>query len=435
MEHYSNHVETLNKRLDDLLSDQDYDGIVFHSGELHYYFSDDSYAPFKTNPHFAHWLPLAGPGHMVVAKPNEKPKVIARISEDYWYEPVTFDDPFWQSEFQYKQTSNADESKAELGNVSRLAFVGEASLFAKEAGFSDDSINPSTIVNRLDWNRSDKTSYEIDRIIRASELAAAAHIAARRCFENGGTELDIHHAYIQAIDAIDAELPYESIVALDEKGAFLHYVNKRTEGSGKVLLLDSGATHLGYASDITRTWTMPEADPLFEKMRQDFDRLELELCELVRPGLSFLDLHITAHKKIGKLLCDSGILKVSADDAFERGLTRPFFPHGLGHYLGIQVHDVAGRQENKDGGTIMPPDIYPFLRTTRTLSPTQVITIEPGLYFIEMLLRPFRSGDSKSAFDWDLIDRLKGHGGIRVEDDVVVTENGAENITRQIHPN
>lgn len=435
MEHYSNHIETLRSRLVDVLSEQPFDGIVFHSGELHYYYSDDTNAPFKSNPHFAHWLPLDGPGHVVVAKPGQTPTVIARISEDYWYEPVTFSDPFWQSAFQFKQVPTTDEVKAELGDTSRLAFVGEATSFAKEAGFSDASINPATIVNRLDWYRSDKTPYEIDRIVRASELAAGAHVAAKQCFENGGSEMEIHHSYMQALSAVDAELPYESIIALDEKGAFLHYVNKRTEGAGKVLLIDSGATHLGYASDITRTWTLPQVDPVFEQMRKDFDRMELELCELVRPGVSFLDLHITAHRKIGALLCDAGILKVSADDAFDRGFTRPFFPHGLGHYLGIQVHDVAGRQENKDGGTVLPPDIYPFLRTTRTLAPSQVVTIEPGLYFIEMLLRPFRSGDNKSAFDWELIDRLKGHGGIRIEDDVVVTEKSGQNITRSIHPN
>jgi Xaa-Pro dipeptidase len=103
----------------------------------------------------------------------------------------------------------------------------------------------------------------------------------------------------------------------------------------------------------------------------------------------------------------------------------------LGHFLGIQVHDVGGHQKEPAGGTNPPPEQYPLLRTTRTLEENQVFTVEPGLYFIEMLLRDFREGDDKDAFDWSLIDRLAPCGGIRIEDNVVVTADGHRNLTRE----
>jgi len=117
------------------------------------------------------------------------------------------------------------------------------------------------------------------------------------------------------------------------------------------------------------------------------------------------------------------------------GLTRPFYPHGLGHHLGIQVHDVAGKLAGPDGSIAPPPAAHPTLRTTRTIETGHVITIEPGLYFIPMLLRPFRENEHKARFDWKLIDELAPNGGIRIEDDMLVTATGGRNLTRPHLPN
>ncbi|MCA9212914.1 MAG: Xaa-Pro dipeptidase [Planctomycetales bacterium] len=434
MVNYQKHIDTLVHRLSATLEGLPFDGIAFHSGQLHYYFADDIYAPFHSNPHFAHWVPLAGPGHLVVARPEQKPKLIALIPEDYWYEPVTFESPFWIDSFDFVQVSSQEEFQAELGSVNGLAFIGESCEVARELQFSDNAVTDELLTARLNWDRTIKTDYEVDCIDEAAKLAAKAHRAAREAFESGGSEIEIHHAYVIAIGCIDAELPYESIIALNEKGSYLHYVNKRTERDGKVLLIDSGAAVNGYASDITRTWTSKSAAPVFQEMRDAFDNLERNLCEQVQRGLNFIELHETAHREIGKFLSTFGVLKVSGDEAFDRGLTHPFFPHGLGHDLGIQVHDIAGRQANRDGGTIDPPEHYPFLRNTRVLQPGNVVTIEPGCYFIEMLLRPFRSNSDSSAFNWELIDQLSSHGGIRTEDDILVTANGNRNLTRPYLP-
>jgi Xaa-Pro dipeptidase len=161
------------------------------------------------------------------------------------------------------------------------------------------------------------------------------------------------------------------------------------------------------------------------------DALEQDLCGAATPGRPYLEVHLEAHRGIGKILCDQGLLKVGVEEALDKGLTRPFFPHGIGHHLGIQVHDVAGKQADPAGTPAPPPEEHPYLRNTRTIEAGQVFTIEPGLYFIPMLLRPFRGGPHSGAFDWDTIDTLTPLGGIRVEDNVVVTESGPRNLTRE----
>ncbi len=126
------------------------------------------------------------------------------------------------------------------------------------------------------------------------------------------------------------------------------------------------------------------------------------------------------------------MVKTSADEAIERRLTSAFFPHGVGHLLGLQVHDVGGHQASLEGGEAKPPEEHPFLRNTRILEPGQVVTIEPGIYFIPLLLEPHRAGDGAAAVDWDLVDRLLPHGGIRIEDNVVCTEDGPDDLTRPL---
>jgi Xaa-Pro dipeptidase len=288
----------------------------------------------------------------------------------------------------------------------------------------------------LDWTRATKTPYEVDCIREAGRLAATGHAAVRAGVAALRSERELHQDYLSAAGMLDSETPYGNIVAWDDRAATLHYETKRATrpDPGHVFLIDAGALHLGYASDITRTYARDGAHPVFRSLLDGMEEMQRQLVASVRPGTSYPAIHQAAHRGVAKLLTQAGVLRVSAEAAFERGLTRPFFPHGVGHHLGLQVHDVGGKQVSPRGDRQESPAEHPFLRTTRDLAPGHVVTIEPGLYFIPMLLEPFRSGPDAAAFDWGLVDALTPCGGIRIEDDILVTDGGHEDLTRPFVP-
>ena len=150
----------------------------------------------------------------------------------------------------------------------------------------------------------------------------------------------------------------------------------------------------------------------------------------MRAGQSYPDLHIHAHHVLAGVLREHGFIRMSEENAVESGVTAAFFPHGLGHPIGLQVHDVAGFQQSERGGNIARPAGHPYLRMTRVLESGMVVTIEPGLYFIDMLLDELKATPHANDVDWAKVDHFRQYGGIRIEDDVVCTGNAPENLTR-----
>jgi Xaa-Pro dipeptidase len=424
---FSAHIADRQRTTAEALAHTGFEALVISSGRVYTHFADDQDAPFHPTPHFAHWCPMAGPHHLLVIQSGRRPRLIRYAPEDFWYEQAPLGNPFWASEFELEEAGNVEDVWNQLGHLSRAAYIGNETDRAEAVGLEP---NPALLTAHLDWHRTTKSAYEVQCIEEATVIAARAHRAARAAFLAGASELEIHYAYIQAAGIVDHEMPYGSIVALNEKGAILHYEGKRKERNGAVLLIDAGAQVRGYAADITRTMAAPHCDGRFATLIAGMERIELELCGLVKPGLPYGDLHHRGHLLIAELLRESGILKVKAEESVEQGLSRTFFPHGLGHHLGIQVHDVAGRQEAPDGTPAPPPPQHPTLRTTRTIEADQVFTVEPGLYFIPMLLRPFRENGHREKFNWALIDELTPCGGIRIEDNLLVTSGGHRNLTR-----
>ena len=430
---YKAHIAERLRKAEAALEAAGFDAMVLHAGSPFRYFADDQDAPFRTNPHFAHWLPLAGPYHLLLVKPGSKPKLMRVAPEDYWHEQLPLGDPFWAESFDIQQVGAEEEAWKALDLAGKVAYIGDAPERAVSGGIQSTATNPAELTARLDWDRSSKSEYEVDALEEAGKLAGKGHHAARVAFEEGGSELEIHRAYVTAIESLDAQLPYGSIVALDDRGATLHYESKRPASAmrdGKVLLIDVGAQVRGYGSDITRTWTRGSCDPLFRDIVEQTDAMQLRLCDMVRPGYEYADFHHQAHIEIANILHGTGIIKTAGEEAVAMGLTGPFFPHGLGHFLGIQTHDVSGHQAGPEGGTNTPPENYPYLRTTRRMEERQVFTVEPGIYFIPMLLREHRTGPKAQQFDWETIDRLAPLGGVRIEDNLVVTESGHRSLTR-----
>jgi Xaa-Pro dipeptidase len=423
---FRDHVLDRQKKAADALSETGFDALVLSSGAPYTYFADDNDAVFHSVPHFAHWCPISGPHHLLRFEPGKKPRLVRYAPEDYWYEQKGLGDAFWASELEILEAGTLDAVWKALGPTRNAAYIGNE---VDRAGAAGLVLNPETLVSRLDWDRAYKTDYEIQCLDEATALGAKGHRAAARAFEAGASELEIHYAFMQAMEATEDELPYPTIVALNEKAAFLHYYNKRRQKRRRASI-DAGATARGYASDITRTHVSKSCDPRFVALRDGVEKLQQELCREVRPGIPFGDLHREAHRKVAKLLTESGVLRSDPEEAEEKGWTRPFLPHGLGHHLGLQVHDIGGHQKDPEGHKAPPPPEHPYLRNTRTIEPRQVFTVEPGLYFIEMLLRQFRQGEASSRFNWKLVDELAPFGGIRIEDNVVVTEVGHRNLTR-----
>jgi len=428
---FASHVARLQAETEKTLSQTGYESLVLSSGAPFTYFADDKDAPFDPVPHFAHWCPLAGPHHLLHVVPGHRPRLVRYAPEDYWYEQGGVVDPFWLDEFEFEEAGTLDAAWKRLGRPRRSVYVGSE---VDRAGAADLDLNPPGVVARLDWTRSYKDAYEVRCLEEATALGARGHVAAREAFAAGASEMEIHVAFVRAVGTTEADLPYTTIVAVDEKAATLHYTGKRSARGGSVLLLDAGAQVRRYACDITRTTPAPSCEPRFVALVEAMDALEQGLVRGARPGRPYLEVHLDAHRGVGRILCEQGLLRVSPEEAFDRGLTHPFLPHGVGHHLGIQVHDVAGHQKDPAGTPARPPAEHPFLRNTRTIEPGHVFTVEPGLYFIPMLLRPFRDGRDASAFDWKAIDALTPLGGVRVEDNVAVGADGPRNLTREKLP-
>jgi Xaa-Pro dipeptidase len=435
---FSAHVSERTASAAKALDESGFVRLVVHSGVPVTYFADDNDAPFHSTPHFAHWAPVAGPHHLLDFAPGKKPRIVRVTPRDYWYAPPAPAPAFVRESFDVVDVETPEAAWKEIGgNGAGSAVLGPEEAGAGDRGFPPASRNPKALVARLDWERSYKTPYEVATLSEATARAARGFVAAETAFRSGASEMEIHHAYMRAIGDIEDALPYTTIVALDERAATLHYHGKRGSEAapGRVLLIDAGASERMYGSDITRTFAAPGGDGVFATLLSGMKEAQRALALGARPGRSYVDLHREAHRRVAVLLAETKVLKVSADEAVSRKLTLPFFPHGLGHFLGIQVHDVAGRQASPEGGTAPPPPDYPSLRTTRTIEPGMVITIEPGLYFIPMLLDPYRSGPDSAAFDWTLVDRLVKSGGIRIEDDVHVEAERTRNLTREFLPN
>ena len=217
---------------------------------------------------------------------------------------------------------------------------------------------------------------------------------------------------------------------MNEAGATLHYqhLERRPPSPPRSLLLDAGASVNGYGSDITRTWSHADGD--FAALVAAMDTLQRGLCAEVRAGVDWRAIHLLAVSRIAGLLVESGLLRCSPEQAMTQGLVSRFFPHGIGHLLGLQVHDVGGTQAGPDGGEIARPAGHPALRLTRILEAGFVVTMEPGIYFIDALLAPLRQGQHATQVDWERVAALRPFGGIRIEDDLVVTDAGCENLTR-----
>jgi Xaa-Pro dipeptidase len=428
---YKEHLSVVMRRFDTALEQCGFDAVVIGSGTAIYRFLDDQTYPFIPNPHFVQWLPIAtSPECCVIHRPGERPELIICQPDDYWYKSAPLPGAPWIDGFDLLTIGHPDELSPLLSSLPvRTAFIGDVAQWRHRPAAEQQ--NPKALLNHLHYQRPTKTRFEIECIRLATQRAVPAHLAAGQAFRDGAAEYDILMAFLRACRQTEAELPYPAIIATNANGAVLHYQHyEREVSASNSLLIDAACSAYGYASDITRTHVLDSKNE-FANMVTEMDAMQQTICQKVRPGVPFGELHDMAHRAIAGLLKDWGLVALDADELIESGVSATFFPHGLGHFLGIQVHEVGGSFADPSGAEIPRPEQYPHLRLVRTLEADQVLTIEPGIYFIDSLLDKLKAQPVAKAVNWKLIDELKKFGGIRIEDNVVVTATGADNLTRQ----
>jgi Xaa-Pro dipeptidase len=425
---YKAHIEELQHRYDQALEQVGCTAVLIAAGTPVAVFEDDQHLPFKPNPHLLQWAPLTEhPDSILSYIPGQTPELLVYAPPDYWHSAAPVPRLIEEGPLNVRLVHNPSELLKHAKSLpARTAFLGQ--VRQREDSFGIRRVNPKKLVDLLYYQRSFKTSWEAANIKQANLGAATGHLAAENCFRNGGSEYAIQNAFRVACNTTDNELPYPAIVALNQHAATLHYQRlDRTTVENKSLLIDAGTSTNGYASDITRTYTN---DGEFSALIAAMEKLQQELCAKATAGTDFRELHQAAHYGISQLLQEAEIIDMRPEEALATGVSRAFFPHGLGHFLGLQVHDVGALLASGAGKQVPRPDEDPYLRLTRVLEPGHVITIEPGLYFIAALLERLRQKPASKRINWARVEYFTQFGGIRIEDNIHITEISSMNLTR-----
>jgi Xaa-Pro dipeptidase len=440
---YGEHVKDLSRRYDEILKKAELDAVVIHSGSLRLRtVYDDQYWPLRATPHFQHWVPLAQPDCALVVCAGKPPVLVWPHATSIWETAPQPETEHFVEALAIERPSTPDTITSrikELAGGGRVAFVGEDEARGIAWGFGD-RMNAPDLLGPLDRLRSKKTAYEVLCLAEANRRAALGHNAVVEAFRSKDrSELDLHLEFLRATEQDDPETPYKNIIAIGESAAVLHHVDykkRATSRDPESLLVDAGAAYQGYCSDVTRTWlkgNLATSATLsaFGAIVSGLEAMQQRLCAAVKVGNGYEKLHEESHRQVADILREVGIVSMSAEETVEAGITRAFYPHGLGHSLGLQCHDVGC-------ALIKPKPENPYLRNTSVITPDQCFTVEPGIYFIEGLLGPLRESAAASAIDFRLVAELSVLGGVRIEDDLVVLEASSptaiRNLTREHLP-
>ena len=280
-------------------------------------------------------------------------------------------------------------------------------------------------------------SEEIESMLEAAKITGNAHVAAMMSTKIGRHERDVALAFHQKIAKAHLPTAYDSIVTVD--GHILHNHHQRnTMADGQLLLLDGGAeSAAGYATDVTRTWPVSGRFTAQQKVAYEAVlRANQESIQMVQKGVRYRDIHTHSSLVIADFLHQEGLTKLNATDAVDIGLHALFFPHGVGHLIGMDVHDL----ENFGDQAAYPPSRSRseqfgtgYLRLDLDLEENMVVTIEPGFYIVPAILNNPKLREQFGQYiHWDAVKQWDGFGGIRIEDDVLCTHAEAENLTDDI---
>jgi len=302
---------------------------------------------------------------------------------------------------------------------------------------SDFTTNKTILHHQITECRVYKTPLEQEVLRYASKISSLAHMHVMRTMKPGMKEYQaeatfLHHVYFHGGAR---HLAYGPIAATGKSGTILHYghagaANDQTHRDGDMVLFDMGSEYYCYCSDITCSW--PVNGKFTEDQKIVYNavlRASRAVFDAIKPGVSWVDMHLLANRVVLEDLTSAGLFKGDVDDMMAVNLAgRLLQPHGLGHFMGIDVHDVGGYLEGNPERSTLPG--LRSLRTSRELKPGMCLTIEPGCYFINFLIdKAFADPEISKFLVADRINHFRGFGGVRIEDNILVTETGAERMT------
>jgi Xaa-Pro aminopeptidase len=278
--------------------------------------------------------------------------------------------------------------------------------------------------------RSVKDADEIAEIEKACMIGGEMHVTAMKLARPGIYEREIAGAIEGIALSKGSGVSFPVICSIHGETLHNHYHGNLLK-DGDLLLTDAGAeTDMNYASDYTRTFPV---NGKFSRKQKDIYNIVLkantEAIKAIKPGIKYQEIHLMAARIIAEGLISLGLMKGDPDAAVKAGAHAMFFPHGLGHMMGLDVHDMEDLGENNVGYDENTSRIDQFgtayLRLGRPLQPGFVLTVEPGIYFIPALIDDWKkSGKYDAYIDFDVVDEYRDFGGVRIEDDVLVTATG-----------
>ncbi|KAJ1661972.1 hypothetical protein IW140_006292 [Coemansia sp. RSA 1813] len=292
-------------------------------------------------------------------------------------------------------------------------------------------IKTEKLITAIHEARVFKDEHEISVMRKANQISSDAHVQLMRKARIGMNESELRGQFVGQVLAKGCDYEaYGSIMARGRNAAILHYTknNMQMDSSDEMILVDAGGTYQSYASDITRTWPLglrftTECRHIYEIVL-DMQKTVIDACV---PHKQWEDMHILANRVAAEGLLKLGILKGDIDSIMANYVTGYFMPHGIGHLIGIDTHDVGGYPEGTK--RINAPGLR-NLRSRREMLPQMVFTVEPGLYFVDDILAEAKANpDVAKHIDFDVVAKYRSVGGVRIEDNIVITETGNDNLT------
>lgn len=403
---------------------------------------------FVQEAFFFHLFGVNEPGFSgaLLLKEGASVLFIPRLPESYgiWcgavYPPDHFVDAFGVDYCFYEDEAKDRLQALGVDTVHMLRGMNlDSRAHFKEAqfqGMDAFSLNYDLLYDQHVEVRVHKSEEELDALRFANKLSSEAHIKVMEQFQPGMAEYQAeaifrYHCYFHGGMRTTG---YTPICGSGPNSAILHYghagaPNNRTTENGDFLLNDMGAEYFRYTADITVTF--PVNGVFSEKQRVIYDAVfdaNASVLASLAPGVHYQDMHFLAHRVLIKHLLKAGLITGDPEELFENHVSWYFMPHGLGHLLGLDTHDVGGYLP----GTDKPETpILKCLRLSRPLEVGMVLTVEPGCYIIDFLVdKGINDPKVSKYFVKERIDEFRGIGGVRLEENIIITESGYENMTK-----